>query len=155
MQSKIFHGFTLIELLIVIAILGILSTMGVGNFTTSRIKARDLARKSDLATIAKSLEAYVNDHRGYPLSDTNGKIVCLADGTICNWGSPFVDDQGTIYVAKLPDTSNGNYSYKSDGKTYTLYARLDNVNDPAIQTITPAVSCGALSCNYKISSTNQ
>jgi prepilin-type N-terminal cleavage/methylation domain-containing protein len=41
-------GFTLVELLVVIAILSILSTLGLANFQSSRIKARDLSRKSDL-----------------------------------------------------------------------------------------------------------
>ncbi len=154
------RGFTLIELLIVIAILGILSAIGIGNFKTARIKAVDTERKSDLQTIGKSLEAFVNDHRLYPLSDGSGKIKCKSDGSICDWGTPFTDTTGTIYTAKLPaDPSGYTYVYSSaDGTSYTLYAHLDNTQDPALISppLNPTVQCGSATilCNYKITSSN-
>ncbi len=150
------QGFTLIELLIVMAILGILSALGIGNFSSAQIKARDVARKSDLATIAKSLEAYANDHRSYPSSDTSNLIICQpSSGDTCIWGSAFTDGT-TLYMAKLPEDPNGEYQYISTGDTYTLYAHLENANDPKIVTITPSIDCGSVSqpCNYKLSSSN-
>lgn len=148
-------GFTLIELLIVIAILSILSTLGLNNFRSARIKATDASRKSDLQTIAKSLEAYANDHKSYPIS-TDDKITCQPD-TICEWGSAFTDGV-TVYIATLPGhPTTQNYIYQSDGKSYTLYTRLDNSQDPDIKTIDPSISvkCGSTTpCNYKKSSTN-
>jgi len=144
MTTRIFKGFTLIELLIVIAILGLLSVLGIGNFHTALIKARDTTRKSDLSTIAKSLEAYMNDHREYPPSAT---LV---------WGLPFTDPNGTIYTAKLPiDPGSFSYKYVKSGATYTLYAHLENTEDPKI--FFPATNgCGGTepSCNYKITSSN-
>jgi len=138
-------GFTLIELLIVMAILGILSAIGVGNFVSARIKARDSARKLDLATVAKSLEAYANDHNGYPDA--------LSFGT--QFSDP--DHPETIYAAKLPeDTSGYDYKYDSDNTSYTLYAHLENTEDPSLLD-TPIEGCGGTgaSCNYKITSSNQ
>lgn len=151
-------GFTLIELLIVMAIMGILSAIGIGNFQTARIKARDVARKSDLQSISKSLEAYVNDHRTYPLSDIDGQIIC--DSTTqnaCAWGEVFSDEKGTIYSAKLPQDSAGfDYYYtSSDGSSYDIYAYLENSNDPAITTFSPTITCGNADCNYKFSSSNK
>ncbi len=152
MISKNIPGFTLIELLIVTAILGILSVIGIGNFMSSRLKAQDLAKKSDLQTIAKSLEAYVYDHRAYPLA-TNSKITCQ-DNTICDWGSPFTDGV-TLYISKLPgDATSPQYFYESDGKTYTLYTNLLNSEDPNILAV-PVTCGGTQTCNYKITSTNQ
>lgn len=137
------NGFTLIELLIVIAILGILSVIGLGSFHSARIKAKDATRKSDLQTIAKSLEAYVNDHSSYPLPDD------------LSWGEPFVDANGTIYAARLPsDPSGYTYVYTSDGTTYTLYAYLENAQDPAIISISTPL-CGTPVCNYLIKSSNK
>lgn len=150
-------GFTLVELLIVIAILAILSAVGVANFQSARIKARDVGRKSDLQTIAKSLEAYVNDHGSYPLSNSDGEIICKTSAPVeCVWGEPFTDDNGTVYTATLPsDTSGLSYYYSSQtGTSYTLYASLENTNDPSIVTITPTVPCGDQDCNYKITSSN-
>jgi prepilin-type N-terminal cleavage/methylation domain-containing protein len=156
------RGFTLIELLIVIAILSILSAIGVGNFISARTKAKDLSRKSDLQTIAKSLEAYVNDHHTYPLSDGNYRIKCKTDGSICDWGQEFSDGATsgitqTIYATKLPtDPSGYDYHYYSqNGTQYELYAKLENDNDPSITTFNPVVYCGDTNlCNYKISSSN-
>lgn len=149
-------GFTLIELLIVMVIIGILATIGLVNFSTARLKARDAKRKTDLETVAKSLEAYVNDHRGYPVSNA-GRIVCIPPATTCDWGSEFSDGNGTIYTAKLPtDTSAPNrvYYYDSGGTTYTLYASLENENDPAIDE-SIVQTCGTgVTCNYKITSSN-
>lgn len=152
---RVMDGFTLVELLIVIAILAILSSLGISNFQSARIKARDVGRKSDLQTIAKSLETYVNDHRSYPLSDSNGKIICRPPNTICDWGDSFADDQGTIYSAILPSDSSGfSYWYSSTGTSYSLYAHLENENDTAInQTITQLCG-GQVNCNYKITSSN-
>lgn len=150
----VFKGFTLIELLIVMAILGILSAVGIGNFTSAQLKSRDLERKSDLATIAKGLEAYANDHRSYPSSDLNNKIICQPNtSTTCNWDNPFTDGI-TLYVAKLPKDPKADYQYISTGTSFTIYAHLENTNDPDLITLAPPVNCGALLCNYKLSSSN-
>lgn len=150
------RGFTLIELLIVMAILGLLMVLGMSNFQTARVKAKDAKRKSDLATIAKSLEAYANDYNKYPTS-SSGKIVCKPP-TTCNWGEAFSDTKGTVYTAKLPadDVSTQYYWYdSSSGTSYTLYTHLENSRDPSIVSIS-GVYCGAdnLSCNYKVTSSN-
>lgn len=148
-------GFTLIELLVVMAILGILSVIGLSNFQSARIKARDAKRKSDLQTIAKSLEAYANDYQDYP-ADNSGKISCTTPAT-CDWDGPFKDSKGTIYAAKLPkdDLSPTQvYYYDANGTvSYSLYARLENANDPAIDSSITKL-CGTPTCNYKINSSN-
>ena len=152
LANKLRRGFTLIELLVVIAILGILATIGLSNFQTARIKALDAQRKSDLATVAKSLEAYVNDHQAYPPSNGSNEIECQGT-TVCAWGTPFTDG-ATTYTAALPtDPSGYTYQYISTGTGFTLYAYLQNDKDPAVNTnITQ--SCGAATCNYKVTSSN-
>lgn len=157
-------GFTLVELLVVIAIIGILTTIGVANFRASRIKARDASRKHDLEQISKSLEAYLNDYNQYPAHDADGRIVCKpATASSCNWGSVFSDDGNkTSYMVKLPSESNSRYRYMyvSTGSTFKLYTRLENENDPDIDS-SINLSCettGATGeeneCNYVIGSTN-
>ncbi len=144
------QGFTLIELLIVMTILGILSTVGFANFQNSRIKAKDIARKTDLQTIAKSLEAYANDYRAYPNS-SNGKI--QVNGSSINWGSSF-QDANTTYITRLPvDPSGYDYFYEKSGSGYYIYAYLENSQDPAISSYS-GKSCGSQTCNYRISSSN-
>lgn len=142
------RGFTLIELLISMAILGILATIGFGNFQSARLKAADAKKKADLTTIAKSLEAYVNDHRSYPDETSSGEIACTP---ACPWGSAFTDGT-TIYAAALPIPTTA-YVYESDGSSYTLYTRLENDQDPAATPLA-GTDCGGELCNYKINSSN-
>lgn len=155
-MRRIKPGFTLIELLIVMVIIGILATIGLVNFGSARLKARDAKRKSDLATIAKSLEAYANDHSGYPPSSA-GAIICIPPSGTCAFGSPFADANNTLYAAKLPEDSsspNRLYYYTSTGTTYTLLAALENANDPALDN-SLVQQCGSgITCNYKVSSSN-
>lgn len=130
------------------AILGILATIGFGNFQSARLKAADAKKKADLTTIAKSLEAYVNDHRSYPSATSNGEISCTP---ACPWGSAFTDGT-TIYAATLPVPTTA-YVYESDGTSYTLYTRLENDQDPSAVDL-PGTDCDGELCNYKLSSSN-
>lgn len=66
-------GFSLIELLMVITILGILSSIVSVGLIGHQKKARDAQRKSDLAQVAKALQAAKNDCKAaayYPAPDT-------------------------------------------------------------------------------------
>lgn len=59
-------GLTLIELLIVIAIIGILTSVTLVSVRRSRDKAYEVRAKSELLSIAKSLQLYWIDHSEYP-----------------------------------------------------------------------------------------
>lgn len=132
-------GFTLVELLVVMAIMGILAVITLANFSTSQAKGRDAQRKSDLRQISTALEAYYADHGSYPLSGTSGnagKIMSCTCGTpvACNWGAEpreFCDINSTVYMKEIPNdsVSNRQYYYVSDGKSWQLYAVLENTND--------------------------
>lgn len=60
------RGFTLIELLIVIAILGLLSTIITVAMGNARLKARDAKRMSDMKQIQTALELYYTETNSYP-----------------------------------------------------------------------------------------
>ena len=51
-------GFTIVELLIVIVVIGILAAITIVAYNGIQQRARDTARKSDLAQIAKGLQIY-------------------------------------------------------------------------------------------------
>jgi general secretion pathway protein G len=160
-------GFTLIEILIVMIIIAFLASLSAGSFQSSQRKSRDARRKADLNSISTALEAYYNDKGEYPNSSVDLKISgCGA--TACDWGARFYDDDitnGATYMEKLPsDPSTGRgftYAYVSNGESYQLYARFENLEDPSVphdasdvaQAYTD-LSCGVASCNYGISSTN-
>ncbi len=152
-------GFTLIELMIVIVILGVLSMIGVTAFSSSQVRSRDAKRKGDLANFQKTLEFYYNDYNRFPLSDAEGKIQCKA-AAICEWGLEFSDDNGTIYMIRLPKEATGarRYFYVSTGDDYRVYAFLENTEDSGIITPSVATNCATASpsvnCNYGIASVN-
>lgn len=128
--KRLTSAVTLIELVVVMAILGILSMIGIAQYLSSQTKAKDAQRKSDLTNIAKALEMYYNDNQRYPPSE-DGKVAGI------NWGESFTDESGQIvYMKELPQDPSGDYEYyyESDeaGSYYKLYARLENPRDPSL-----------------------
>lgn len=168
MKGKIFnfkflttnYGFTLVELLVVMAILGILTVITLGNFRSSQIKARDAQRKSDLRQIANAMEAYFNDNVRYPAA-SNGKIKACGcgDGDLtCNWDDDagqreFCDENNTVYMSKVPGdpVNEPNYFYRSNGAYFQIYAILENNNDPEASLSIPL---GDENYNFGVASPN-
>lgn len=151
-------GFTLLELLVVMVIIGILASMGIGSYMSSQMKARDSRRKQDLRQIGTAVELYYNDHLSFPIG-MSGKIQGCGDvgsPTTCDWGAPFKHTTGNTFMAQLPvDPQNPGiyYMYESDGTYYRLYAFLENSKDSQISTTTVLCSSGK-NCNFVTSSTN-
>src|SRR5579872_1821185 len=132
------YGFTLIELLIVIAIIGILSTLLMTNFIGIRQRARDAQRKSDVRQMQSALELYRSDTGSYPVSANNrlNSVACPTSSSFTHTNS---DNSTVTYMQTIPCDplgsgsdvyNNGNYYYSSpDGTTYTIQACLENTSD--------------------------
>ena len=127
------RGFTLIELLTVIAIIGILSAVTMVGFDSSRKRARDSRRITDIDQIALALEMYYNRCRGYPAkplsaSSQNGSY----GNTSCQSSAPGIPVTfGNFISQTLPtDPGGGAYEYEvsADGKTYVVGATLELAN---------------------------
>jgi prepilin-type N-terminal cleavage/methylation domain-containing protein len=109
-------GFTLIELLVVIAITAILTSVMVPSLFSTKSKARDSKRISDLAQIQLALELYQDNNGGlYPAKINAGEL--------------------NSYLNPLPKdpANNINYNYAgvlvgSDCSSYHLGASLENAN---------------------------
>ena len=125
-MKKFNRAFTLIELLVVIAIISSLSALLLPNYMSTRERARDSQRKSDLRQFQKALELYKDSQSPitYPVAlPTPGN--CWSSGAGCT---------GSIYMNKTPGDPSPLKSYKYilgvDTLTYTLCACLENIADP-------------------------
>ncbi len=142
MTKRLQKGFTLIELLIVIAIIGILSSLLFVNFSGARERARDAKRKTDLQQIKSALQLYYNDFGKFPLSGTGNTIAgCGATADqICSWssgttaGSQFAaGNPSNIYMGLLPgdpQSPTQQYTYATDPTVdYKMTTTLENASD--------------------------
>lgn len=126
-RSKL-RGFTLIELLIVIAIIAILTGIVMTNFSSTRARARDAKRVSDVGHIQLALELYFDRCRQYPNTLTMNQTSQQP-----NNGCPSGIWLGN-YITKIPTPplTGDTYSYTvktSDYTDYFLQTALESSND--------------------------
>jgi general secretion pathway protein G len=62
------RGFTLIELIIVLSIIGLLVGLGLPNYKSATIKAREAVLKENLFILRKLIDQYAQDKGKYPAS---------------------------------------------------------------------------------------
>lgn len=115
-------GFTLVELLVVISIMSILTVITVSQFTSARIRSRDVARKADLNSLSKALQNYYADYGVFPVEDG------------FDWGREF-KDADYIYMKVVPEeksTGMPEYCYEllgTDSDKFALFSGLENEDD--------------------------
>jgi len=124
------RAFTLVELLIVIAILGILTTIITVNYLGAKAKARDAKRITDLEAVQTALAMYYADNKSYPLSGADNTVHPLASECPSMAGDINIVKTalGTGYLPNWPkDPSNRSatgsdycYIYSSNGKDYAF-----------------------------------
>ncbi|OGM20202.1 hypothetical protein A2955_04270 [Candidatus Woesebacteria bacterium RIFCSPLOWO2_01_FULL_37_19] len=120
MRRNIEKGFTLFELLLVMAILGILSTVLVVVINPGRqlAKARDVQRETDLIAILGAVYQYTSEHSG-ELPDTDGdpltsnfptSLTCIGTDLSCFDLSSAGETGETIipeYMGEMPTDPKG------------------------------------------------
>jgi general secretion pathway protein G len=109
-------GFTLIELLVVISIIIILAAMGMAQYRSSVVRAREAVLKEDLFQMRDALDQYYADKAQYPSS----LEALVSDGYLRKVPKdPFTDsDSSWQTVFSEPDPNNptadpGVYDLKS------------------------------------------
>ena len=121
-------GFTLIELMVVIAIIGVLSSVVLSSLNVAKLKANDAKRVTDLHAIQTALEMYAASNNTYPVSPTwawSSKCAAWPD----QGGGNVIPGLVPTYIPKMPSDpqmdSTGNiccYLYLSNGTDYKLLA---------------------------------
>ena len=89
------RGFTLVEMLMVMVIVGILVTILIPRFATSREKAFIAAMKSDLRNLATAEESYYYDNDSYSpdltqlpaFTSTTGVTVTISGASQTGWAA--------------------------------------------------------------------
>lgn len=122
-------GFTLIELLVAIAIIAIITSIGIANLLTAQKQARDAARREIINNVQSAFEQYYAETSTYP-----------------------VDDEGLAFESGIKPTdpkNSGSYviSWNVADTTYcvcaTLESSIGNADAPS----------GPASCNWSSSGT--
>ena len=116
-------GFTIVELLIVIAVIGILASIGVTTYNDVQNRAKDVRTDSSMSEISDMLELYYLANKSYPAVCAGGDNAgcnpsLLAGALVPAYGSKFPDAYPTPNDA-------GVYGYVrgTGGNTYAIYLR--------------------------------
>jgi len=121
-------GFTLIELMVVIAIIGVLSSVVLASLNVAKLKANDAKRATDLHAIQTAIEMYATANNTYPVSPS------WAWSSRCNaWpdlaSGNVIPGLVPTYLPKMPSDPTMDaaantccYLYLSNGADYKLLA---------------------------------
>lgn len=129
MNKKIMKGFTLIELLIVMAILGVLAVVVLVaiNPVQQLARTRDAGRKSGVAQIGRSLEAYYTSHSGSYIPETTTYLDLLsASGEISTPPSAISARSGFTYACDTGAAEDNLWCYDTDLSEAVIYAELES-----------------------------
>ena len=153
------QGFTLIELLLVIALLGLLAIILLGNFNQTLMRGRDSQRKNDMAQLQRALESYYEDNHTYPtFTSIFGQGLCTTQACAVN---------DTNYMVKTPNDPNSAYTYlyvpaptpnpSGPSSSYYMYTYIENTLDKgqniSQKGFTTNAKCGTnIACRYYVSS---
>jgi prepilin-type N-terminal cleavage/methylation domain-containing protein len=145
------RGFTLIELLVVIAIIGILASVVLASLNGARIRARDAARKSDLAQVSTALELYFQDHgtynvsgsgsggggRGWLTYENGGSYPVAVTHELANEGylGGYIIDPSGATSGNINGHSGYLFYTNAAGDVFTIWANLENPSAADIATM--------------------
>lgn len=137
------RGFTLIEILVVIAILGILSSVILSALNDARQRSRNTAYLSQIREYQKALSLYYSERGSYPGSSAWGCIGTGFPGGIC-WNSSGYNETNSTSVALR--TAVGPYIDETVipgpvGKTFGPMYRINSAGYDLIFILEGEVSC--------------
>jgi general secretion pathway protein G len=121
-------GFTLLELMIVMAIIGVLSTLAIPSFIGAIKSAREAVLREDLHVLRTAIDSYTEDKQKAPQSlddliqDGYLKVVPVDPMTRSSetWVTDTSDSLHTLDQTDpgIDDVHSGSTETGTDGKTY-------------------------------------
>lgn len=136
MRNRLHRGFTLIELMVVVAIVGILSSIAIPSFARLQLRARAAERAVIMTTVKRAIDEYFAREGRFPY-DSGGITWLLlttdepnttpgpakrpwrvtSASSLDHWPLLAMTVDGGVYY------SYGGYAYQQgDTRTYILYA---------------------------------
>lgn len=125
-------GFSLIEILVVIAIIGVLSSISVVALARARVKARDTIRKTELNQLGRYVNAGGSGIAQYipATAPQGGDLLELIQAVETAQGSNMFRQKPYDPDFEEGGTESG-YRYLLDGdKNIAVYANLENDEEP-------------------------
>jgi prepilin-type N-terminal cleavage/methylation domain-containing protein len=127
-------GFTLLELLVVVAIIGLISSIAFVSMQHARAEARDVKRLADVDAIRTALELYYDDYGIYPDYHICNNLPAI---TACN--SNFMPNSWIAslvpkYLKTLPADPLNKVDNSGAGQHYIyIYTRWEPTDNTASQ----------------------
>ena len=123
------RGFTLIELLIVVAMVGILAAVAVGQYQKNILRAREVVLKENLFVMRSSIQMYFADKGRYP-SDLQSLVddhylsrmpVDPVTESAETWITDYAElsDMDITTEPGIADVRSGADGYSLDGTSYS------------------------------------
>ncbi len=124
-------GFTLVELLVVLALIGLLSTLAVILLQSARAKMRDSVRLKDLSLLQNTLDLYYRDRSAFPPAPGNGLVLGGSNSSCLNATGFNSSGCENPYLAQVPADPVGQnaYVYTSASSSYAITATLEAQTD--------------------------
>jgi len=124
------RGFTLIEILIVVAIIGILSSVVLVGLSSFRARGRDAKRIADLRETQNALELYYAKYSTYPnVVNTWADLRTLLVSPGTGIGVSTISDDP---LSDSPQAWHYGYGVSADGQRYVIGAQLEDSNNAAL-----------------------
>lgn len=114
-------GFTLIELLVVVSLINIFSSMVIVSINTSRAKAKDVVRMTDIRNMNSAIQQYILDNGHTPLySYTPNNGNSITETNDAEW--QLLGQELKPYLEKLPKDPCGPSCQKPRGGDDSFFA---------------------------------
>lgn len=157
------RGFTLIEILVVIAIIGVLSSVVLSSLNSARERSHNTAYITQIREYQKALALHFSVNGSYPGSGSWGCIGTGFPGGIC-WDSSGYNESNSTSVAfraavgpyidetQIPGPADRTYGpmYRTNGSGYDLIVMLEGEVTCPIgtkQTSSSYTNAGVTRCN--------